>query len=350
RYARQVANRFGVDLREIEIAPQILDLLPHLAYHLDEPIGDPAAINTFLICSAAREAGVKVMLSGMGADELFAGYRKHLANVLAIRYQRLPPSLRKPLRAAVDRLPVATSRRGYRSVRFAKRFLSFAELPEETAFRRSYTMYDRLELLGLLSPDLAGTVDDVLTEHADTYADNALGDHVNRMCLADARLFLPGLNLAYTDRASMAASTEVRVPFVDVEVVKAAFRLPGHRKIVGRQGKVALKQAALSILPREIVHRPKGLFSAPLRAWMSRDLAPLVREVVHDGVLVSSGFLQRDALARLVAEDASGQQDRSKHLWHILTLEYWYRGAAAAGAREVSELASKPSMSVELQR
>ncbi len=335
RYARQVASRFGVDLHEIEIAPQILDLLPYLTYHLDEPIGDPAAINTFLICSAAREAGVKVMLSGMGADELFAGYRKHLANLLAVRYQNVPALLRRPLRSAVEHLPVATSRRGYRSVRFAKRFLSFAELPEETAFRRSYTMYDRLELLGLLHPDLAGTVDDVLTEHADVYADNALGDFVNRMCLADARLFLPGLNLAYTDRASMAASTEVRVPFVDVEVVKAAFRIPGHRKIVGRQGKVALKQAALSILPAEIAYRPKGLFSAPLRAWMSRDLAPLVREVVHDGLLVSSGFLQREAPQRLVAEDASGQQDRSKHLWHILTLEYWYRGATTAGAGEV---------------
>jgi asparagine synthase (glutamine-hydrolysing) len=219
-------------------------------------------------------------------------------------------------------------------VRFAKRFLTFADLPEETAFRRSYTMYDRLELLDLVNPDLAGTVDDVLTEHADTYADQRLRDHVNRMCLADSRLFLPGLNLAYTDRASMAASTEVRVPFVDVDVVEAAFRFPGHRKVVRRSGKVALKEAALSVLPPEIVHRPKGLFSAPLRAWMSRDLAPLVREVVNEGVLVSSGFLRREALQRLVAEDASGQQDRAKHLWHVLTLEYWYRNATAAGARD----------------
>ncbi|WP_116041814.1 asparagine synthase (glutamine-hydrolyzing) [Amycolatopsis palatopharyngis] len=334
RHARQVAARFGIDLHEIEIAPQVLDLLPRMTYHLDEPIGDPAAINTFLICTAAREAGVKVLLSGMGADELFAGYRKHLANLLGVRYQRLPGLVRRPVAAMVDRLPVATARRGYRSVRFAKRFLSFAELPEETAFRRSYTMYDRPELLELLNPDLAGAVDDVLTEHADTYHDNTLTDAVNRMCLADSRMFLPGLNLAYTDRASMAASTEVRVPFVDVDVVRAAFAIPGNRKIVGRKGKVALKQAASGVLPDEIVHRPKGLFSAPLRAWMSRDLAPLVREVIHDGALVNSGFLRREALEKLVAEDAAGMQDRSKHLWHILTLEYWYRGAMAAGAGE----------------
>jgi asparagine synthase (glutamine-hydrolysing) len=331
RYARQVAERFGVKLEEIEIAPQILDLLPRIIHHLDEPIGDPAAINTFLICSAAREDGIKVLLSGMGADELFGGYRKHLANVLAVRYRAVPALLRKPVLSGVSRMPVATSRRGYRSVRFAKRFLSFAELPEETAFRRSYTMYDRLELLDLVNPDLSDVVDDVLTEHAEVYSDQALGDFVNRMCLADARMFLPGLNLAYTDRASMAASTEVRVPFVDVEVVKAAFSIPGQRKIVGRKGKVALKEAALSILPKEIVHRPKGLFSAPLRAWMSRDLAPMVAEVVNDGMLVSSGFLRRDALRRLVEEDSSGREDRSKHLWHVLTLEHWYRQAKAAG-------------------
>ncbi|WP_432186440.1 asparagine synthase (glutamine-hydrolyzing) [Streptomyces sp. Tue6028] len=333
RYARQVAERFGVDLHEIEIAPNVLDLLPRMTYHLDEPIGDPAAINTFLICSAAREAGVKVMLSGMGADELFAGYRKHLANLIALRYQRIPRPLRRGLSATVDRLPVASARRGYRSVRFAKRFLSFADLPEETAFRRSYTMYDQDELLALVDPDLAGTVDDVLTEHADVYQDNDLDDFVNRMCLGDARMFLPGLNLTYTDRSSMAASTEVRVPYVDVEVVRAAFAVPGDRKIVGRQGKAVLKKAATSILPQEIVYRPKGLFSAPLRAWMSRDLAPLVREVVNDGVLVDSGLLRRDALARMVAEDAAGQRDFSKHLWHVLTLEYWYRDATSGSGQ-----------------
>ncbi|MEQ8146757.1 asparagine synthase (glutamine-hydrolyzing) [Streptomyces sp. OP7] len=334
RYARRVAERFGVDLREIEIAPDVLDLLPRMTYHLDEPVGDPAAINTFLICSAAREAGVKVMLSGMGADELFAGYRKHLANLIAVRYRRVPGPVRRGVAASVDRLPVATSRRGLRSVRFAKRFLSFAGLPEETAFRRSYTLYDRQELAGLLDPDLAPAVDDVLAEHADVYRDNELDDFVNRMCLADARMFLPGLNLAYTDRSSMAASTEVRVPYVDVEVVRAAFAVPGARKIAGRQGKAVLKQAATTVLPREIVYRPKGLFSAPLRAWMSRDLAPLVREVVNDGLLVRSGFLRRDALARMVAEDAAGQRDFSKHLWHVLTLEYWYRDATSRAGQD----------------
>ena len=112
-------------------------------------------------------------------------------------------------------------------------------------------------------------------------------DHVNRMCLADARLFLPGLNLAYTDRASMAASTEVRVPFVDPEVVRAAFSLTGIGKIRDRRQKVALKEAAEAWLPREIVNRPKASFSAPLRAWMAHELRPVVDDVLVNGELVS---------------------------------------------------------------
>ena len=129
-----------------------------------------------------------------------------------------------------------------------ERFLTFAELPEEPRFRRSYTLYDPPELAALVSPELAGYVDQIVEEHRDIYDDNSLQDEVNRMCLADARLFLPGLNLAYTDRASMAASVEVRVPFVDPVVAQAAFSIAGRDKIRRRQGKVALKQAAESWL------------------------------------------------------------------------------------------------------
>ena len=331
-YARKVAARFGIPLHEIEISPDIVDLLPRIVDVLDEPIGDPAAINTLLMCQAARERGVKVILSGMGADELFGGYRKHLACVLAGRYHRAPAWLRHDMvQPVVDRLPVTAAGRGLRYARWAKRFLTFAELPEEPRFRRSYTLYDPGELAALISPDLAGYVTQVVEEHSDVYHDNSLGDEVNRMCLADARMFLPGLNLAYTDRASMAASVEVRVPFVDPVVARAAFSLDGHAKIRRRQGKVALKQAALSWLPREIAYRPKASFSAPLRAWVRGDLAELIGDVLIGGDLVQSGMIRRDALLRLVQEENDGREDRSKQIWQLLTLELWYRHAQSLG-------------------
>jgi asparagine synthase (glutamine-hydrolysing) len=330
-YARKVAARYGIDLHEIEISPDIVNLLPRIVDVLDEPIGDPAAINTLLMCEAARERGVKVILSGMGADELFGGYRKHLACVMAAKYGRLPAAPRALVRSAVERLPVSAAGRGLRYARWAKRFLTFAELPEEPRFRRSYTLYDPAELASLISPDLARYVGQIVDEHSELYHDNSVRDDINRMCLADARMFLPGLNLAYTDRASMAASVEVRVPFVDPVVAQAAFSIPGNAKIRRGQGKAALKQAAKAWLPQEIVHRPKASFSAPLRAWVRGDLNEVIRDVLVGGELVQSGVIRRDALSGLVEDDRAGREDRSKQIWQLLTLELWYRHAQSLG-------------------
>ena len=325
-YARKLADRHGIRLHEVEIAPDVADLLPRMVHMLDEPIGDAAAINAYLICRAAREAGVKVLLSGMGADELFGGYRKHYAGLLAARYRRLPGVIRHRVVApAVDRLPVAGRRRGYRSARWAKRFVAFADLPEEAAFRRSYTHYDVEELQQLLDPELWPAVDQLVSEHAAVYNEGPADDQVNRMCYTDTRMFLTGLNLAYTDRASMAASTEVRVPYVDKEVVAAAFAIPGSAKIVGRERKAILKQAAEAWLPREIVYRPKGLFSAPLRAWIRRDLADMVEDLVAGGTLVTSGLVDKQMVRTMIDDDRRGAEDRSKEIWQLLTLELWYR-------------------------
>jgi asparagine synthase (glutamine-hydrolysing) len=267
----------------------------------------------------------------MGADELFGGYRKHVACLLAGRYRKLPAIVHRSANGVVERLPVTARGRGLRYARWAKRFTTFAELPEEAAFRRSYSLYAPVELAALLNPELHHDVDEVIDQHLQVYEDNHLPDRVNRMCLADARLFLPGLNLAYTDRASMAASTEVRVPFVDPMVFRAAFSLAGKDKISGRNGKVALKRAAEAWLPKEIVHRPKASFSAPLRAWVTRDLREVIDDSLLEGDLVGTGFLNRKAVAALVEDDRSGREDRSKQIWQLLTLEFWYRQTRGAG-------------------
>lgn len=325
-YARKLTAKHGIRLHEVEIAPDVADLLPRMVHSLDEPIGDAAAINAYLICRAARDAGIKVLLSGMGADELFGGYRKHYANLLATRYRRLPGFLRqRVVTPAVRSLPVAGRRRGYRSVRWAQRFVAFADQHEEAAFRRSYTHYDVGELHELLDPELWPAVDQLVDEHAAVYAEGPADDQVNRMCYTDTRMFLTGLNLAYTDRASMAASTEVRVPYVDKEVAAAAFAIPGSAKIAGRQGKAILKRAAEAWLPREIVYRPKGLFSAPLRAWIRRDLADMVEDLVAGGTLVTSGMVDKQVVRNMIDADRRGAADRSKEIWQLLTLEVWYR-------------------------
>jgi asparagine synthase (glutamine-hydrolysing) len=330
-YARKIARRHGIELHEIEIKPDVVELLPRMVNILDEPTGDPAAINTLLMSEAASAAGVKVLLSGMGADELFGGYRKHMACVLASRYRELPAFVHRSTNGVVGRLPVTAAGRGLRHARWAKRFVTFAALPEEAAFRRSYSLYSPAELAELLNPELHRDIDEVIAQHLHVYEDNLLSDQINRMCLADARFFLPGLNLAYTDRASMAASTEVRVPFVDPMVFRAAFSLAGKEKVSGRNGKIALKRAAQAWLPNEIVHRPKASFSAPLRSWVTQDLREVIDDSLLGGELVGTGFLNRPAVAVLVEDHRSGREDRSKQIWQLLTLEFWYRQTRRAG-------------------
>ena len=169
--------------------------------------------------------------------------------------------------------------------------------------------------------------------HHRLYTDTQLTDHVNRMCLTDSRFFLSGLNLAYTDRSSMSASTEVRVPFVDPEVFRAAFTFRGNQKIKGRTQKVPLRAIAEGWLPQDVIDRPKASFGAPLRAWVTNDLGPLIDDVLLDGELVGSGFLRRPTVQQMVAEQRSGRTDQSKQLWQLLSMELWYRGARAAGVK-----------------
>jgi asparagine synthase (glutamine-hydrolysing) len=320
-------------LHEVVVHPDLADMLPRMVETLDEPIGDGAAINAYLICKGARDLGIKVLLSGMGADEIFAGYRRHYACMLAARYRKIPGFVRDGLIAPlVNALPAAGRDRGYRTLRWAKRFIKFASLPEQQAFHRSYAFLGRDDLSSVLNRDLSNEIERVFGHHDGIYAQGPADDQVNRMCQADVRLFLSGLNLAYTDRASMAASTEVRVPFVDIEVVRAAFRIEGSDKIRGQNGKYALKKAAEAWLPNSIIYRPKGLFSAPLRAWVRNDLRSMVDDILPSGELVRRGYLKPDYVRDLIDADRAGREDYSKEIWHLLTMDYWFRNHQSAAA------------------
>ena len=325
KYARQLAEQHNFDHHEIVIKPDIVELLPSIVRSLDEPIGDPAAINTYLICKAAREKGVKVLLSGMGADEIFLGYRRQHATLLALEYQRLPAILRRFINAVVSRLPVKFMGRGLRIVRWARRFLEFANLPVDEAYMRSYSYYSNTELSELFGGKFREEIEDIRKEHRDIFYSKYENDLANQMCNTDLHMFMLGLNETYSDRASMAASVEVRVPFIDKEVVTCAMRLPGRLKYFKGKGKYILKKFAEQCLPDSIIYRPKAAFGAPLRSWISGPMREMVDTLLSKSSIEKRGIMDYRIVRRMIDEDRKGEADHAYKIYQLLTLELWFR-------------------------
>jgi asparagine synthase (glutamine-hydrolysing) len=331
-YARRLAEMHGFEHQEFVIRADIANELPKAVGWLDEPIGDPAAINTHLICAAARESGVKVLLSGMGADEIFFGYRRQKATLLAAHYRRAPRWLRHSIRTTVERLPVRVAGRGLRTARWARKFVTFAGLPIDAAYRASYSYYQAAELAALL-PGQETAIANLEQEHRAIFEEKYRGDPINQMCNTDIRLFMEGLNLTYTDRASMAASTEVRVPFIDRSVVELAMAMPGRLKFRYGRSKYVLKRVARRYLPHDIVHRPKASFGAPIRSWISGALAPMVDDILSRESLERRGLFDPDVVASIVADDRLGRTDNAYRIYQLLTIELWFRQNIDAAPR-----------------
>ncbi|MFN3387228.1 MAG: asparagine synthetase B family protein, partial [Candidatus Thermochlorobacter sp.] len=341
KYAKLVAQHLGADYQEIIIKPDVAELLPKLIYHLDEPIADPASINTYLICKMAKESGTTVLLSGMGADEIFSGYRKHLSVKVASLYKQVPALLRRSIiEPVVKALPVASERGGFKLFRWAKRFVKSASLPDFEAFIGNYSYYNEAELRALLSPEFQ---DAAMKSFAESYAirrheevrKEILArqpklDLITLMCAVDTKLFLASLNLTYSDKSSMAASVEERVPFVDYRIVEFAHRLPARYKLGGSilsgyVQKYLLKKVAERYLPKEVVYRPKAPFGAPLRAWIRQDLDEMIHDLLSPERLRQRGLFNPSAVAMMLQRHKTGQDDSAHRIWALLTLELWMR-------------------------
>ncbi|RYG50383.1 MAG: asparagine synthase (glutamine-hydrolyzing), partial [Chitinophagaceae bacterium] len=325
KYALLIAKLFNLDHHEIIIKPDILKELPAMVHTLDEPIGDPAAINTFLICKAARERGVKVLLSGMGADEILFGYRRHKATLMGARYRRLPGFMKSVIGSAVNMLPVRIFGHGFKLSRWGKRFLSFAELSEEESYMRSYSYYDQAELKQLFRHDITQSYSNLRSRHAELFSSAYPNDTINQICHTDISMFMLGLNLTYTDRASMAASVEVRVPFIDKTVVQTAMQISGDLKYKNGESKYILKKVAEAFLPQKVIYRPKASFGVPLRSWIGKDLKPLVDDLLSEANITKRGIFNPSFVKTMVDNDRKGTEDNAYRIYQLLTFEIWCR-------------------------
>jgi len=332
KYARKVARQFHADYHEIEVAPDIADLLPTVVWHLDNPVADPAAIATYLISKAARP-DLKVLLSGQGADEVFAGYRLHMAHRLAESVSHIPGSLRRQpgmamlwlLQSLKDRIPGVRPGLLLAVHRFTEKILRNAEVPPEERYILSRSYSTEADLRELYSPGLRSELNKCTAakEFREYFQDVAGQDFVNRMLYVDAKTFLPDLNLAYSDKLSSAASVEVRVPFLDNELIDFMARVPPSLKLRGLNGKYILRRAMSGIVPSEVLKRRKAGFGAPIRKWLRHDLRTLVDALLSEDVVRQRGLFDPVAIRKLVSDDRSGFRDNSYRIWGLVTLEIW---------------------------
>src|SRR6266536_4258931 len=319
-YARQVARQFGTDHHEIIVRPDVVSLLPRLLWHMDEPIADTAFITTYLVSEFARR-DVTVILSGVGGDELFGGYRRYLGNHYQARFDRLRASLRKAALALGDKLPSDRHSPLLNAMRLAKGFLSTAGLPFEERYRSHVQVFSDEVVAQPLREQRAGEWDP-LTEafHAATSPDD-----LNRMLSVDADTQLPDDLLLLTDKMSMAVSLECRVPLLDHELVELAAQIPAGTKIRGGHLKHVMKAALKDLLPRGILERKKRGFGTPMGAWLKGDLAPLVRYLLSEGSVQTRGLLRYPPIARLIAAHEANRLDGTDQLLALLNLEIWAR-------------------------
>ncbi|HZB46431.1 MAG TPA: asparagine synthase (glutamine-hydrolyzing), partial [Pyrinomonadaceae bacterium] len=326
RWARRVAKALDTDYHEMILQPDVAELLPLLVYHMEMPVID-MAVSSYLVSRAARET-LTVMLSGMGGDEVFAGYPRQLAMQVARALDPLPLSVRRPaMRAIAGALPGGMPGRLTAPLRNAKKFARSAALDFEERYLGYGTYFTDEAKHDIYSDRLREETRglDAYRHHRRYFERCREAAPLNRLLYVDLKTFLPCLNLDYTDKTAMATTLEVRVPFLNVEMVELAARMPPALKLRGLKRKYILKRAAEKLLPFDVVWRKKAGFGAPFRAWLRGPLRPLVEDLLSEETVRRRGLFRPAEVRRVIEQNYSGREDYSLQVLQLLTLEIWHR-------------------------
>jgi len=320
-YADRIARRFATDHRSRIVSPDDYSLIDTLAFHFDEPFADASALPTYRVCELAREQ-VTVALSGDGADEAFAGYRRHRFQMQGERVRALLPArLRQSLFGTLGRYyPKADW--APRPLRAKSTLLELAgEGGEAYAASVGVTPYDLRR--HLFTQDVKTALGAYRAEdrYIAAMANAPARDALDRAQYADIRIWLPGDILTKTDRMSMAVSLEAREPLLDHRIVEFAARLPVSQRIRGNSGKYLMKKAMEPYLPQDILYRPKMGFVTPISDWFRGPLAGEATAVAGGSALAKTGWFDTKLLGKVAADHRSGLADHGRLLWQLVMLD-----------------------------
>lgn len=318
KFARIASNHFASTHYETVVdSKRFLDFLPRAIWFQDEPIGEPASIPLYYICEMAKNEGITVLLTGEGADELFAGYNRHWGEILSTNYRKVPNFIREGLiKPFLNYLPnshlLSKAHRSMTLRDFKSRFLSW-----HTVFTDDL----KNDLLLLTGGGASDTFSDVFEKYNAKL--HGLSD-LDKLLYLDAHVWLPDDLLMKKDKMGMAASIEARVPFLDHRLVEFAFNLPSKYKVNRFRTKYLLKKSMNGLLPEEIIKRKKKGFPTPISGWLKNELNDLTYDTLCSEGSLSHGFFDGKTINRLVDEHTKGLVDHSRLLFPLINFEIWY--------------------------
>jgi len=328
KYARLASKHFGTDHRELIVTPDICHIVDELAWHFDEPFADQSAIPTYLVSKLAREH-VKVVLSGDGGDELFAGYTRYATDRKRSGFAHLPRVLRHNVMQPLSR--------GLPHNAWGRNYLHQVSNDPLDRYIEDISIFTKLNKPLLYTSDFRRQLGK--TEAAALFREHAsrIGskDPLDALLYLDSKTYLPGDILTKVDRMSMAVSLEARVPLLDHKLVEFVTSIPASLKMKGSETKHIFKLAVRDIVPAEILNRPKQGFGVPITEWINNQLRERIRDTFADQRSRQRGYIEPGYVDVLLNEHERGRRDHSWALWALLMLELWQR-------RFVDEFGAKP--------
>lgn len=318
-YAKLVATHFGTDHYELVVnSSDLTKYWPLLTWHRDEPVSEPSDLGVYLVSKLARQH-VKVVLSGEGGDELFAGYPKYVVDWLASYYHLLPAAIRNQvISPALDCLPY-----GMRKLKTAARNLS---QPAPDRWMDWFGVFNGPMIENLLSTSTKARIDrDASRAFRRLLARNPQRDNLSSMLYLDTKIWLPDNLLMKGDKMTMAASLEARIPLLDYKLIEYAASIPSNIKIKSLKAKYLLKRAFADFLPEPILTRKKMGFNVPIGIWFREGQRDVISRLLLSERARSRDFLNNTFVAKLINDHLAGRTNYEKQLFILASLELWFR-------------------------
>jgi len=318
-YAQKVAKYLNVDLKIVNADLDIIRDFDKMIYHLDEPQADPAPLSVYNISKIAKENGFKVLLGGTAGDDIFSGYQRHKL----LKFEKIISLVPLVLRKFISRYTKSLNSKNslLRKIRKATDDLSLDKNERMKGLFSWFPLKNNIQLFNksiqnnIINYNPADYFDKLNKQIPDETSD------LNRMLFWELKTFLVDHNLNYTDKMGMAVGVEIRVPFLDKEIVEFSTKIPPSLKMSGFNAKYILKKVAERYLPNEVINRKKGGFGGPVRTWITGEMSQFVNERLSKESIIEEGIFNYDQIARLIEDNKNGKIDAAYTIWSIIAIK-----------------------------